>query len=82
MIQHLRNEAHRFGITFHRQKRSKNAWNSALDNIPGVGPKTATLLIRKFKSFKRIKAASEVELIETLGPNKGKLLFQELQKLS
>ena len=45
-------------------------------------PKTATLLIRKFKSFKRIKAASEAELIETLGPNKGKLLFQELQKLS
>ena len=82
VIQHLRNEAHRFGITFHRQKRSKSAWNSALDNIPGVGPKTATLLIRKFKSFKRIKAASEAELIETLGPNKGKLLFQELQKLS
>ena len=81
MIQHLRNEAHRFGITFHRQKRSKNAWSSALDEIPGVGPKTATQLIRKFKSFKRIREATEAELQQILGPNKGKILFQELQKL-
>lgn len=81
VIQHLRNEAHRFGITFHRQKRSKNAWTSALDEIPGVGPKTATQLIRKFKSFKRIREATEAELQQILGPNKGKILFQELQKL-
>ncbi|MGB0375903.1 MAG: excinuclease ABC subunit UvrC [Flavobacteriaceae bacterium] len=81
VIQHLRNEAHRFGITFHRQKRSKNAWSSALDEIPGVGPKTATQLIRKFKSFKRIREATEAELQQILGPNKGKILFQELQKL-
>ena len=82
VIQHLRNEAHRFGITFHRQKRSKNAWTSVLDDIPGIGPKTATLLLRRFKSFKRIKAATEAELIDSLGPKKGKMLFGELQKMS
>ncbi|MGC6480235.1 MAG: excinuclease ABC subunit UvrC [Flavobacteriaceae bacterium] len=82
VIQHLRNEAHRFGITFHRQKRSKNAWTSVLDNIPGIGPKTATLLLRRFKSFKRIKAATEAELIDSLGPKKGKMLYGELQKMS
>ena len=82
VIQHLRNEAHRFGITFHRQKRSKNAWTSVLDDIPGIGPKTATLLLRRFKSFKRIKAATEAELIDSLGPKKGKMLYGELQKMS
>ena len=78
VIQFLRNEAHRFGITFHRNKRSKGAIKSGLDAIPGVGPKTKETLLKKFKSFKRIKAATENDLIFVLGENKGKQLYQHL----
>ena len=78
VIQFLRNEAHRFGIAFHRNKRSKGAIKSGLDAIPGVGPKTKETLLKKFKSFKRIKAATENDLIFVLGENKGKQLYQHL----
>ncbi|MCH1418040.1 MAG: excinuclease ABC subunit UvrC [Flavobacteriaceae bacterium] len=78
VIQFLRNEAHRFGITFHRNKRSKGAIKSGLDAIPGVGAKTKETLLKKFKSFKRIKAATENDLIFVLGENKGKQLYQHL----
>lgn len=78
VIQFLRNEAHRFGITFHRNKRSKGAIKSGLDAIPGVGPKTKETLLKKFKSFKRIKAATENDLIFVLGEKKGKQLYQHL----
>ena len=71
VIQYLRNEAHRFGITFHRNKRSKGAIRSGLDAIPGVGPKTKENLLKKFKSFKRIKAAPIEDLIALLGEKKG-----------
>ena len=80
VIQHLRNEAHRFGITFHRNKRSKGAIQSGLDAIPGVGPKTKETLMRNFKSFKRIKEASEKDLMAVLGDKKGKQLFAHLQR--
>lgn len=80
VIQFLRNEAHRFGISFHRNKRSKNALRSGLDAIPGVGPKTKELLMRKFKSFKRIKSAAEKDLISVLGEKKGKLLYRHLHE--
>ncbi len=76
VIQFLRNEAHRFGITFHRNKRSKGAIKSGLDAIPGVGPKTKEILLKKFKSFKRIKEATEKDLIFVLGERKGKQLHQ------
>ena len=78
VIQFLRNEAHRFGITFHRNKRSKSAIKSGIDAIPGVGPKTKETLLKKFKSFKRIKEATENDLILVLGENKGKQLYQHL----
>ena len=78
MIQYLRNEAHRFGITFHRNKRSKGAIRSGLDAIPGVGPKTKENLLKKFKSFKRIKEAKVEDLIAVLGEKKGKQLHQHL----
>ena len=78
VIQYLRNEAHRFGITFHRNKRSKGAIRSGLDAIPGVGPKTKENLLKKFKSFKRIKAAPVKDLIALLGEKKGKQLHQHL----
>jgi len=79
VIQFLRNEAHRFGITFHRNKRSKGAIKSGLDAIPGVGPKTKETLLKKFKSFKRIKEATENDLIFVLGKSKGTQLYQFLQ---
>jgi excinuclease ABC subunit C len=78
----LRNEAHRFGITFHRNKRSKDAIKSGLDAIPGVGQKTKETLLKRFKSFKRIKAATENDLIFVLGENKGKKLYQHLRKIT
>ncbi len=67
VIQHLRNEAHRFGITFHRQKRSKAALNTELESIPGIGEKTIVELLQHFKSVKRIKEASKEQLIEIIG---------------
>lgn len=67
VIQHIRNEAHRFGITFHRNKRSNNAIQSELDNIPGVGEKTMITLLEHFKSVKKIKAATLEELKSVVG---------------
>ncbi len=72
VIQHLRNEAHRFGITFHRDKRSQNAFQSTLDSIPGIGEKTMETLIKHFKSVKRIKLATENEISEVIGLSKAK----------
>ncbi|MFK8284467.1 excinuclease ABC subunit UvrC [Capnocytophaga canis] len=67
LIQRLRNEAHRFGITFHRQKRSKVAIVSELDNIEGIGDKTKESLLKHFKSVKRIKEASLEDLQAVIG---------------
>lgn len=67
IIQYLRNEAHRFGITFHRNKRSKSAIQSELEQIPNVGKQTITSLLRKFKSAKRVKSATLDELKEVVG---------------
>ena len=80
VIQFLRNEAHRFGITLHRNKRSKGAIKSGLDAIPGIGPKTKETIIRKFKSFKRINETPVNELMKVLGDKKGKQLFDYLQQ--
>ena len=63
VIQHLRDEAHRFGITFHRNKRSKGQTKSALDELKGIGEKTKTALLKEFKSVKRIQEASFEEEI-------------------
>ena len=67
ITQYLRNEAHRFGITFHRNKRSKSAIKSELEQIPDVGVQTITALLRKFKSVKRVKEATFEDLKETVG---------------
>jgi len=79
VIQFLRNEAHRFGITLHRNKRSKKAIQSGLDVFPGIGTKTKETLLKKFKSFKRIKEANKDDLIRIIGNSKGTLLFNQLQ---
>lgn len=76
IIQQLRNEAHRFGITFHRNKRSKAAINSELENIEGVGEKTAQDLLKTFKSVKRIKEASIENLAQAVGMTKAKKIYE------
>ncbi|MBC9812219.1 excinuclease ABC subunit UvrC [Crocinitomicaceae bacterium CZZ-1] len=80
VIQHLRNEAHRFGITHHRNKRSKSAIQSELLEVKGIGEKTQVELMKYFKSVKRIKEASLEELEVVIGKGKAALLFQFLNK--
>ena len=72
VIQQLRNEAHRFGITHHRDQRSKAALNSSIESIPGIGEKTMLALIQHFKSVKRIKLATEKEVSQVIGMSKAK----------
>lgn len=80
VIQHLRDEAHRFGITHHRNRRSKGQVVSVLDGIKGVGPATAAALMRHFKSLKRIREASVDELAEVVGPAKARVIRDALAK--
>ncbi len=72
IIQQLRNEAHRFGISFHRDKRSKEALDSALETIPGIGEKTVVELLKHFKSTKRISEAGFDELEKVIGASRAK----------
>ena len=85
IIQQLRNEAHRFGVRLHRNRRSKSAVSSSLDNIPGIGEKTIVKLLKDFKSVKRIKEAKFAELTTSIGTAKAKEIYQyfhpEKQKL-
>jgi excinuclease ABC subunit C len=76
IIQQLRNEAHRFGITFHRNKRSKAAIDSELERIKGVGKKTAEELLKTFKSVNRIKKASMEDLSKTVGGVLAKKIYE------
>ncbi len=75
IIQQLRDEAHRFGITFHRNKRSKAAVATELENIPGVGRTSADKLLRHFKSVKKIRQATETELLEVLNTKQVKAIL-------
>ncbi|MDO4228552.1 MAG: excinuclease ABC subunit UvrC [Capnocytophaga sp.] len=79
VIQQLRDEAHRFGLTFHRQKRSKSAIVSELDGIEGVGEKTKETLLKHFKSVKRLQEAS-LEEIEAIAGHRGRKVFEYFQK--
>ena len=76
IIQHIRNEAHRFGISFHRLKRSNEMGNSVLDGIKGVGEKTKEALFSKFKSIDNIKIASLENLTEIVGDKKAALIME------
>ena len=67
VLQHLRDEAHRFGITFHRNQRSKNQVKSELDNIKGIGDETKRLLLKEFRSVKRIRLAKDEEIEKIVG---------------
>ncbi len=75
IIQHLRNEAHRFGITFHRNKRSSTALNTELEEIPGIGEKTVVELLKHFRSLKRIKEASLESLSSVIGKSKATIIY-------
>ena len=76
VIQQLRNEAHRFGITHHRDRRSKEALNSSIESIPGIGEKTMMSLISQFKSVKRLKLATEESIAAIIGPSKAKKIVE------
>ncbi len=80
IIQQLRNEAHRFGITHHRDKRSKSALNSSVETIPGIGEKTMLILIKHFKSVKRLRLTSEKEISDVIGVAKAKKIYEFYQK--
>jgi excinuclease ABC subunit C len=82
IIQHLRNEAHRFGINFHRDKRSSDMIKSDLDQIKGIGPKTKEILLKHFESVDKIKAAPEEELQKLVGVTKTAVLTGYFQKSS
>ena len=78
LIMQLRDEAHRFGITHHRSRRSKGQISSALDQIKGVGPRTAEKLIAKYKSVARIRRVPEDELAAFVGPKLAKAIKEGL----
>lgn len=80
LIQQLRDEAHRFAINFHRQKRSKKSIHSALDSITGIGPSTRDKLMQEFGSTKRLKESSENVLINLIGAAKTKTILQAIKK--
>ena len=79
VVQTLRDEAHRFGITHHRNRRSKSQVASALDSIKGIGPATAQALLKHFKSLKRIREAAIDDLAGVIGPAKAKIVAQALR---
>ncbi|MCC9135853.1 excinuclease ABC subunit UvrC [Pontibacter silvestris] len=76
LIQRLRNEAHRFAITFHRSKRDAGTLKTALTDIKGIGPSTAKALLSKFRSVKKLKELTKEELSEEIGQAKATILFE------
>ena len=78
VVQHLRDEAHRFGITHHRNRRSKSALVGELDGIKGTGPKTAEALLTHFKSVKRLREASREDIAAIVGPAKAAIIAEAL----
>lgn len=76
VLTQIQDEVHRYAITFHRDKRSKHALHSELDDIKGIGPKTKEMLLKKLKSVKQIKTTDNQQLIELLGLSKGNLIYK------
>ena len=76
LLTHIQDEVHRYAISFHRDKRSKHALHSVLDEVKGIGPKTQEELIKKLKSVKRIQSADLQTLISIIGESKGKVVYQ------
>ena len=80
IIQQIRNEAHRFGINFHRDKRSSDMIKSGMDTIKGIGPRTKELLLRKFGSVEKIRNTSAERLEEVVGKHKASILARHFIK--
>ena len=80
LLENIQDEVHRFAITFHRNKRSKSQTASALDNIPGIGEKRKTALLKAFKSVSRIKKATLEEIAEVIGMSAAKKLKEKLKE--
>ncbi len=80
VVQHMRDEAHRFGITHHRNRRSKGQTVSALDSIAGIGPKTRDVLLSHYRSVKRIAAADLDDLAALIGPVKASVVYNALHE--
>jgi excinuclease ABC subunit C len=79
LVQHMRDEAHRFGITHHRNKRSKNSFQTELAEIKGIGEKTWTFLLQEYKSIEKIKECPQEELAKKIGQARALILFQYFQ---
>lgn len=80
LLTRMQDEVHRFAITFHRDKRSKNQNRSELDTIKGIGEKTKIVLLKHFKSVKRLKEAGQDEIASIIGPAKARLLMEGLEQ--
>ena len=80
LVRNIRDEVHRFGITFHRAQRSKGALENSLDHIEGIGPKTKETLLTYFKSVSKIKTANPNTLTELIGAAKTKILIAAFEK--
>lgn len=80
IIRRIRDEVHRFGITFHRQKRSKGTFKNELEEIHGIGKSTADILLKEFKSVKKIREMSEEKLAAIIGRSKARILIEYYQK--
>ena len=76
MLTHIQDEVHRFAIEFHRNKRSKRALHSELDDIKGIGPKTRDELLKALKSVKRIREADLETLTNAIGASKAKIIYE------
>lgn len=80
LLQHLRDEAHRFAITFHRQRRDSRTLQTELTEIEGIGKKNAEKLLQSFMSIEEIKNAPEEKLVEAIGKSKAKLVYEFYKK--
>lgn len=76
MLTQIQDEVHRYAITFHRDKRSKHALHSELDDIHGIGPKSKEVLLKRFKTVKNIKAADLQSLTNTVGGAKARIIHE------
>jgi excinuclease ABC subunit C len=82
IIQHIRNEAHRFGINFHRDKRSSGMTKSSLDEIKGIGPKTKDRILKNYGSVAKLKSATRDELENLIGRQKAAIILDFIRKSS
>jgi excinuclease ABC subunit C len=82
VIQHMRNEAHRFGITHHRGRRSKRIVRTGLEEIPGIGPGTAKKLLTRFGSIKGIREAMPEDVVAEVGAKKAEVVLKALTEAS